>query len=929
MDASSFSSPTFNTIAWVNNALKERPEEEALEAYLASLAMRLHILSQDYTDQLETGMVEAMSTMPRVLSEVSRIEETLHGVENEMQSLAEQIRMFDQRNVAGVEDLSRLDTLKNNMGKCKATLEEHARWSQLVREATTFLEGGGRLSDSADRIEVMFRSLEILKNMPGHEERKETCETLSNSLLSALRPRVRRDVAGADLSPLHEYLYAYEKLGRKHELESEYVQARPAKIKAQWESYSSNNSDATGAQFPQWLANFLGKVAHLLADEATNTESLFGKDRAPEVLSMILEETFQPLSNSMAERLLATKAPDVCVQAYSVMEEFVRRVIGYLEGAGQQRLQNALAAVYGGFVIYLDHYGEMEGSYLRSFFGKCCEGITFDAALSSSSSSSSSSSASASDGFVGMDDLEDEQSLRDSQNPAEMYESYGKRLVLAADELITPSSEVMHRAVSLMGGIRVKPTLRITATSISHYIKQLTAKADELRVACGQSPEKSSFNTVARSVIPEEASASAGTATSIAATGPVAENWAKRLEAADMGGRQLIPSALRTLQASGRMTRRLQEAEKLATELLTSIPSSLLFREQVLERAIPNALSNQGSVGAIYASFLLASDSSTASELRSFLATTTSHTSSTHTAVFSSVIGTLGRFKASAGALLFDLCTSVPEKMIAHLSDEDVWSEAATTSSSSSSRSHHDDVLLPLSSVTQVGEHMLSLVDEIESFALSDALPDLLGLTGEAQSFAVSSRGWRQIKQQLDLREEEGIEQLCRRSTSTATISSVEKTIFGTSCFSMEDIENEAASATATATAATATASASITPSSADFDAAALGFVNEWLGSISDAIIGLIIFQIIQINVLTTKGCAHLVSNIDYLGNVVSGMGLRQHPLLSHIKHVLTRDPTNISSQINSVPTRSAVTIALQKLDQRIAKAITAGLSSN
>lgn len=64
------------------------------------------------------------------------------------------------------------------------------------------------------RIETMYRSLDILKNLPGHEERKETCEALSGALLAALRPRVRRDIVNLDLSPLHEYLYVYEKLGR-------------------------------------------------------------------------------------------------------------------------------------------------------------------------------------------------------------------------------------------------------------------------------------------------------------------------------------------------------------------------------------------------------------------------------------------------------------------------------------------------------------------------------------------------------------------------------------------------------------------------------------------------------------------------------------------------------------------------------------------
>jgi len=97
-------------------------------------------------------MVEATTIMPRILGEVSRIEDVLKSLESEMNTLAAQVKAFDQRNVVGVEDLSRLDTLKSNIEKCKATLEEHARWSQLVREAKTFMESGGRLSDSADRL---------------------------------------------------------------------------------------------------------------------------------------------------------------------------------------------------------------------------------------------------------------------------------------------------------------------------------------------------------------------------------------------------------------------------------------------------------------------------------------------------------------------------------------------------------------------------------------------------------------------------------------------------------------------------------------------------------------------------------------------------------------------------------------------------------
>lgn len=60
----------------------------------------------------------------------------------------------------------------------------------------------------------MYRSLEILRNISGHEERQATYKELSDTLLSAMRPQVMRDVLGDDYTPLQEYFYVYEKLGK-------------------------------------------------------------------------------------------------------------------------------------------------------------------------------------------------------------------------------------------------------------------------------------------------------------------------------------------------------------------------------------------------------------------------------------------------------------------------------------------------------------------------------------------------------------------------------------------------------------------------------------------------------------------------------------------------------------------------------------------
>ena len=51
----------------------------------------------------------------------------------------------------------------------------------------------------------------------------------------------------------------------------------------------------------------------------------------------------------------------------------------------------------------------------------------------------------------------------------------------------------------------------------------------------------------------------------------------------------------------------------------------------------------------------------------------------------------------------------------------------------------------------------------------------------------------------------------------------------------------------------------------ADSSAAVLRFVNEWLGAVSGATVGLLLAQVATIPVLTTVGCAQLLTDLDYL----------------------------------------------------------------
>lgn len=151
-DLSCFSNNEFKATTWINSILSESSDNESLDNFLSTMTIKLHMVAQDYSEQLETSMVESISNMPRMVNEISRLDERLQYIQKEMNSISDHIHSVDKKSVHGVEELSTFDHLKRNMENCKSILEEHARWNQVVREATYLLESGGILSETAKRL---------------------------------------------------------------------------------------------------------------------------------------------------------------------------------------------------------------------------------------------------------------------------------------------------------------------------------------------------------------------------------------------------------------------------------------------------------------------------------------------------------------------------------------------------------------------------------------------------------------------------------------------------------------------------------------------------------------------------------------------------------------------------------------------------------
>lgn len=140
-------------------------DDEKIDSFLASTAMKLHMVSQEYTDQLESSMMEFMSIVPKTLHLLNDTEESINSVQQNLENMSgnsnglngaagisPSLNVLDKTSMLpNIDDLSRLDVTKHNMKKCIDVLKEHAYWNQLVRETSLFLENGGRLVDVAEK----------------------------------------------------------------------------------------------------------------------------------------------------------------------------------------------------------------------------------------------------------------------------------------------------------------------------------------------------------------------------------------------------------------------------------------------------------------------------------------------------------------------------------------------------------------------------------------------------------------------------------------------------------------------------------------------------------------------------------------------------------------------------------------------------------
>ena len=232
---------------------------------------------------------------------------------------------------------------------------------------------------------------------------------------------------------------------------------------------------------------------------------------------------------------------------------------------------------------------------------------------------------------------------------------------------------------------------------------------------------------------------------------------------------------------------------------------------------------------------------------------------------------TLGNLIQRCQYFVCDVCSAIPRYNLRALSTLSVWRNDFSEDDRSMDEPYGS---LPQSLITQIGEHLLSLVQIFEPFA-SDPIALSLGNTAMENISHVPVPLWRDFVKTVG----------CHDELQTSSIMDL---ISGSSLTDLILInvgsshhENESDDEVEAETSSTI-------------------FCNQWLNVISSTVTAVLLDQTMKVTKLSPMGCDQLASDYGYLMNVLSALGLPNHPhkLLGHVVQVSRMSDDEIKSRI-------------------------------
>jgi hypothetical protein len=916
------SSSTFSVASYLNLALSSslptkissvptsgaQTDADKLQRRMTELALQLQIQTQSCHEDIGRIGAELQAILPRCAADVGRVGVGLEGMRMDAQTLLETTAITgtagggDSSLSSSLETLSTLHALQANLTKTKGVLTAAATWDSTISSVAPLL-AEQNITEAVHALAKLEAGERALRGMPHREERLESIKQIREQVQALLQPQLRHALQNMHtrLAPLQHCVGLYSKLDKMESLRDDYVKQRPGAVHKAWFSYappknaygnsnnSANNNDTNitdenstnaissldqvaGAQlageaFLVWLPSWYDTVLNLLTEERRQASTVFGPAEAPEIVVKVLREAFRPILPSFQSRLemvfsSATSAAainttkgsfETICSIYESTLRFLSLTYDLVAGAFldlvesgatkkgdtgldlYQSMQDVFLQLASPFALYAQRFADLEDKHSRVVAGMVSKDIQQTVGSVSST----------------------------SMNLQTLQEATGRLKDLAS--FIFPIVDgSLDRFELLNGGYRAKEALRSVDKIVSNHLEELIIAIRSMSAAMTGDANKLVMEFDEQHVL---------CAMEVL---KIVGNFRRDLRNFEGGTRTRMKS----------LSERMEDYHAQEAIFKSIVESNSSF-------SLPDSLSIVEIDSYLTKVFCGDNDANTdANKLNPSLATLQniySSASSQRDNIYSNTEEAIKRFATSCHSFVFDVCSAVPSKHLNELTQMQAWRENSSATGDLDSYG-----TLPQQYITQVGEHMLSLVQAFEPFA-SD--PTTLSLVNEAMDGVrdVALQPWSEFI---------GAAGFVGSDSTISTMMNgkdIADLVLSNSALGEED--------------------AALEEGATEDEIASASFCNAWLDVIGLAVTGRLLEKIMRIPQLTPKGCEHLTADLNYLVNVFSALGVtgHPHPLVTHMSALATLSDGDLEAQIKSRNTSSEVENALRAVEARMA----------
>jgi hypothetical protein len=443
------------------------------------------------------------------------------------------------------------------------------------------------------------------------------------------------------------------------------------------------------------------------------------------------------------------------LSSYQQAEEFASSAFSVLgsQTADKTLLLEALLSIIAAFVQFSTKFVEIEDGFTRieltqlidstMVFDNSKSDSLFDESFVDELETSHKAQALSLDGRKILQEL-DSENFDDLQR---VLEGFSESFVAVADASFVSLSNSIMRSCEYCRGFRIKNSVKLMTSTLKNHIIAVSSKLADLRCASGLNAIDEVEANIGK-LNNREDKASEGikigaeggsretlVGLTLSSTSDIAHALAKMYGLAGQqhvsSAKLLIPCALKSLQAVGRLFVRLLDFEEMVANQLNVVLSSLFqaidITELIRRQSNGYKKTTGKEIGGVIINSILQADMQSLSELRGFLMLSTQGVANRNRAastsvgsksmsmsgyfelatssqiLFSSLSPTLQQLRLAAGSYLFDLCSIMPETLLRDFGGwvsfadarEDEFSGLAESSSSA-------DSLLPQTTITQV-----------------------------------------------------------------------------------------------------------------------------------------------------------------------------------------------------------------------------------